>query len=505
MITFAPTLAVDALAGAALNAEAAGAVDIGGAAGFGDVLQQLMGTAPGSGAGLDLPLTDEGDGGDEPDVDELVNANVVDAGAQPVIRLSLVPTWALTDAPVTPVAVDSAAGPVAEERSVSASAILNRPAARVDASHDIDDSSAVVNGPSIPFEALVPAGGEAASELPVPAIADAPEPSATATPLPPSAAAYAPAAASAPAAAPVSTSVPVSAATSASASASTLAPVSTSVPVKTAGTPVAADRSVAPPAPVEAAPSADATSVAPAVSAVVPGEVPAASPSSTGVADKHEAARQTPRVTAEAGHRAYAAAAAESPAKDTQQGFAGARHEQRADPEPVSPAPAAQPSVPFHVAADRPALPVGATLAAPAVIAAEAVETMVAAELPAQVVQSIRMQAIDGGGEAIVRLRPDYLGELVVAVKVENGAVVAALQSDTPAVRKWIETNEATLRQALAEHGLQLDRLTVSDEAPAAESGARARQDRHEHEHESRPQPRRPRKPAPDATFEVIV
>ena len=138
-------------------------------------------------------------------------------------------------------------------------------------------------------------------------------------------------------------------------------------------------------------------------------------------------------------------------------------------------------------------------------MAPEAVDAAVATELPAQVVQSIRMQAIGNGGEAIIRLRPDYLGELVVAVKVENGAVSAALRSDTPAVRRWVESNEATLRQALAEHGLQLDRLTVSDEAPTAEGGEREHQDQKEHEDESQPQSRRQRKAAPDATFEVIV
>lgn len=134
-----------------------------------------------------------------------------------------------------------------------------------------------------------------------------------------------------------------------------------------------------------------------------------------------------------------------------------------------------------------------------------AVEADVATELTAHVVQSIRLQAMGSGGEAIVRLRPDYLGELVVAVKVENGAVSAALRSDTPAVRRWVESNEATLRLALAEHGLQLDRLTISDEAPSTETGAREREDRQEHEDESQPQSRRQRKPAPDATFEVVV
>ena len=69
-------------------------------------------------------------------------------------------------------------------------------------------------------------------------------------------------------------------------------------------------------------------------------------------------------------------------------------------------------------------------------------------DLPKQIVQSIRLQALDLGGEAHVRLRPEYLGEVVVSVKVMHGAVTATLQADTAAVRRWIETNEASLRQA---------------------------------------------------------
>jgi flagellar hook-length control protein FliK len=123
-------------------------------------------------------------------------------------------------------------------------------------------------------------------------------------------------------------------------------------------------------------------------------------------------------------------------------------------------------------------------------------------------VQSIRLQAIAGGGEAVVRLRPDYLGELVVVVKVTNGAVTAALQSDTPAVRRWVEANEATLRLGLAEHGLQLDRLTVSGDAPVAETGEREpqRDGRSPGDDESQqPESRRRRPQDPEATFEVIV
>jgi len=127
--------------------------------------------------------------------------------------------------------------------------------------------------------------------------------------------------------------------------------------------------------------------------------------------------------------------------------------------------------------------------------------------VPAQIVQSIRLQAINGGGEAIIRLNPDYLGEVVVAVKVEQGSVIAALQAETPAVRQWAERNESVLRQALAEQGLQLDRLTVADKGSETETeregGHESREDAREKD--SQQQPRRRRPQSDEATFEVTV
>ncbi len=126
-------------------------------------------------------------------------------------------------------------------------------------------------------------------------------------------------------------------------------------------------------------------------------------------------------------------------------------------------------------------------------------------ELARQVVHSIRLQAMAGGGEAQVRLRPDYLGELTVAVKVERGVVSASLHAETPAVRQFIEANEASLRQALAEHGLHLDKLTILDEAPQPKSADQERRGQAREEQPRQQSPRRPRPEAESATFEVVV
>ena len=126
-------------------------------------------------------------------------------------------------------------------------------------------------------------------------------------------------------------------------------------------------------------------------------------------------------------------------------------------------------------------------------------------DLPRQIVQAMRLQWKDGIGDARIRLLPDYLGELSVAIRVEHGTVMAALEASTSAVRQWIESHEPMLRQSLAEHGLHLDRLIVSDEPQQTSLNRERRREKGEEtQQEQQPHPRR-RPPADDTTFEVIV
>src|SRR6185436_4446436 len=78
-------------------------------------------------------------------------------------------------------------------------------------------------------------------------------------------------------------------------------------------------------------------------------------------------------------------------------------------------------------------------------------------ELPQQIVQAMRLQWNNGVGDARISLRPDYLGDLSIAIRVERGDVTATLTASQPEVRQWIESHEATLRQMLSDRGLQLD------------------------------------------------
>lgn len=127
------------------------------------------------------------------------------------------------------------------------------------------------------------------------------------------------------------------------------------------------------------------------------------------------------------------------------------------------------------------------------------------AGLADQIVHSLHLHATAGGGEARVQLRPEYLGEVTVRVVVEHGMVSARLEADTPSVREWIDRHAVSLRDALGEHGLTLQELTVAD---PRESGGWADSASRERPSEEPPErQRRPRRPAGEGgpRFEVTA
>jgi len=483
---------------------------------FGDLLQDLMGSSPGTGAPDEEPDAFDDGPRDRTAGEDLINPVVVEPLVPPALRLSLAATWidASTDAPGA--AAAPPAGAAGVERAVRADAPAPDAETWLAAAADSPRMALATAAPAID-------AGELTAAIAAPPAAFAKPAAGANQPMEPVAA---------------EVFAAVAATTATAAIPATGAPIATGAPTPDAGVPIPAANMVAPAGVVNAAtpslpgPVAKATSPLPhasvdpaAVAEVTPGSsapAPATPPVDTlagmpampsrgaeTAADKLDSPRVRPHAV-EAGHRAYAAAAAETPAREFRGESGGAGGEQPAPADSVVP-PAAPPAAgapAFAVVAERPTLTVGQA-ASPNVLAApQHIDAAAAAELPAQVVQSIRLQAAGAGGEAIVRLRPDYLGELVVAVKVENGAVTAALQSDTPAVRRWVEANEATLRQGLAEHGLQLDRLTVTGDEPTTGTSERhdRRHDRSPEDEESpQPESRRRRQQDPDATFEVIV
>jgi flagellar hook-length control protein FliK len=114
-----------------------------------------------------------------------------------------------------------------------------------------------------------------------------------------------------------------------------------------------------------------------------------------------------------------------------------------------------------------------------------------------QIVQSIRMQAVQGTTEARVQLKPEHLGNVNITLRVEHNQVTATIQADVAAVRQWIESHESSLRQSLSEQGLQLARLEVHPD------GQQAARDEQNSDQSHRQQRRRSYRE--EATFEVLV
>ena len=159
----------------------------------------------------------------------------------------------------------------------------------------------------------------------------------------------------------------------------------------------------------------------------------------------------------------------------------------------------------FQAPVDARAQPVSTPTAAD-VVATSRAEIPAEAELPRQIVQAIRLQWSDGVGDARIKLQPDYLGELSIAIRVEHGSVTASLESNSPAVRAWIDNNQPLLRQALAEHGLHLDQLTVKEEqAPPDWTGAEDGKQRQQEDEARDAQRARRRRNADGPAFEMVA
>ncbi|MEP7305665.1 MAG: flagellar hook-length control protein FliK [Acidobacteriota bacterium] len=120
-----------------------------------------------------------------------------------------------------------------------------------------------------------------------------------------------------------------------------------------------------------------------------------------------------------------------------------------------------------------------------------------------QMVQAIQLQSRNGVGDARITLQPEYLGEVTIALRVEDGGVTAHVSAASAEVRAWLGANESLLRHGLSEQGLTLDRLIVSDEPaePSRDSkGGNARQQQSQQDQEPRPRPRRD-----TSTFEITL
>jgi flagellar hook-length control protein FliK len=116
-----------------------------------------------------------------------------------------------------------------------------------------------------------------------------------------------------------------------------------------------------------------------------------------------------------------------------------------------------------------------------------------------RLVETMRITAKAGGWEATVRLRPEHLGEVTIALRVDGNTVSAVVQAESASVRQWLQSQEEAVRSGLSEHGLDLGRYQVDRDG----------QRRDAEDPQQQQQPRRrstPRRSADaDQRFEVVV
>jgi len=122
-----------------------------------------------------------------------------------------------------------------------------------------------------------------------------------------------------------------------------------------------------------------------------------------------------------------------------------------------------------------------------------------------QMVKGIQLQSQNGIGDARLTLRPEYLGEVSIALRVEDGGVTAHVSASAADVREWLGANEALLRQGLLDQGLKLERLIVTQEPAEPRRDTRDSQARQQQSQPNEGDKPRPRRRDDVGTFEITV
>jgi len=80
---------------------------------------------------------------------------------------------------------------------------------------------------------------------------------------------------------------------------------------------------------------------------------------------------------------------------------------------------------------------------------------------PKELGQKLLHTARNGKNFMTLELQPESLGKLLLRVETDGSRVSALLQTENPEAREILQRNMASLRDVLAEHGLQLSRFSV--------------------------------------------
>lgn len=86
----------------------------------------------------------------------------------------------------------------------------------------------------------------------------------------------------------------------------------------------------------------------------------------------------------------------------------------------------------------------------------------------AQAVRGLAAVLRQKGGNVTLRLAPESLGDLKIAMKLDGTSVWASIEATTETARQLLDDQRDTLRGALEAHGLKVERLEVSAVKPEA-------------------------------------
>ncbi|MBO8171015.1 MAG: flagellar hook-length control protein FliK [Bacillaceae bacterium] len=95
-------------------------------------------------------------------------------------------------------------------------------------------------------------------------------------------------------------------------------------------------------------------------------------------------------------------------------------------------------------------------------------------DMPALMVQQLKMMKGHDASRATIRLYPESLGQLNVEIVTRNGQITAQFIAETGMGKDLIESQLHVLRHALVQHGLQVDKLEVSQGQPTSGSSHQA-------------------------------
>lgn len=78
-----------------------------------------------------------------------------------------------------------------------------------------------------------------------------------------------------------------------------------------------------------------------------------------------------------------------------------------------------------------------------------------------QIVQRMSMNTQSGQSKMVIRLKPEFLGNVHMQVLTENHQVTVRMMADSPAVKEIVEQNLQSLKLDLQHHGLEIQKFDV--------------------------------------------